>query len=375
MQNRVGIIGGASIIEPENLELSVEETVFLTVRQAMKEAGLQRSDIDTVVQCADDVLDGISINHVYQVEAAGSFLKDESKVERDGAWGAMYAMAKILTGKFQTAMVVAYSKASQVGYSAFSAMSADPFYLRPVGADGDSIAALQAQFYMQASGANEMDFAEIAARNRRKGSLNPRCMQGQGMDLVARDIIDSQPVADPLRELSIARAGDGCVVLFLASEQYIKENSLAASFVQGVGFASDAYYPTFRNLGAVASARMALEKASAQAGMKSTDVDFAEVQEIYAHQELMLYEALQLTGSLSGPRWLRSDANQIQVNPSGGTICSHVPYATGLMRMLEAHLQIQGKAGPVQLKKADRALVHAQAGLAMQSNIVFFLER
>ena len=44
------------------------------------------------------------------------------------------------------------------------------------------------------------------------------------------------------------------------------------------------------------------------------------------------------------------------------------------MRIYEAHLQIMEEAGPVQLKNADLALVHAQAGLAMQSNIVYFLE-
>ncbi|HBS04989.1 MAG TPA: hypothetical protein DEA96_08495, partial [Leptospiraceae bacterium] len=83
------------------------------------------------------------------------------------------------------------------------------------------------------------------------------------------------------------------------------------------------------------------------------------------------------SGSSSGPEWFRSsrDGRGVPVNPSGGTMCSHVPYATGLMRLYEAHLQIMGEAGPVQLGKADLGLVHAQAGLAMQSNIAFFLER
>ena len=72
MNGAVGIVGGASLIEGANIELSVEETVFLTVRNALESSGLSRDQIDTVVQCADDVLDGISINHVYQVEAAGS---------------------------------------------------------------------------------------------------------------------------------------------------------------------------------------------------------------------------------------------------------------------------------------------------------------
>ena len=375
MNGAVGIVGGASLIEGANIELSVEETVFLTVRNALESSGLSRDQIDTVVQCADDVLDGISINHVYQVEAAGSYLKDESKVERDGAWGAMYAVAKLLTGKFQTAMVVAYSKASQVGYSAFSGMIADPFFLRPVGADGDSMAGLQAHYYMQ-TGATEKDFAAVAAKNRRQGLSNPRAMVGEGMDVSEDDILNSNPVAEPIRELSTAHAGDGCVVLILATRDYIQSHGLQASYIRGLGFASDAYYPTFRKLSEIASARVALEKAIIHAGVQPSDVDFAEVQEIYAHQEIMLYESLSLCGDSRGWDWSRKnrESDAISVNPSGGTLCSHVPYATGLMRIYEAHLQIMEEAGPVQLKNADLALVHAQAGLAMQSNIVYFLE-
>lgn len=373
---RIGIIGGAARLEKENRELSVEETVFYTVKQALESCGLEREQIDTVIQCADDVLDGISIQHVYQVEAAGSLLKDESKVERDGAWGAMYAMAKLLTGKFQTAMVVAYSKCSQIGYSPFTGMMADPFFLRPVGLDGDSAAALQARFYMERSGATEETFAELAARNRKNGVRNPRTIPEEAVEMQASEILSSEPLAEPVREWSRARTGDGCVVLFLASESFIRENGKNASFIRSAGFAGDAYYPTFRRLDSLASVGAALQQAEKRGNVSSSDVDFAELHECYAHQELMLYEALGWCER--GSEYFREANTDFQgsrpVNVSGGTMCSHVPYATGLMRLLEGHLQITGQAGPVQLPRADLALVHAQAGLAMQSNIVFFLE-
>lgn len=376
---RAGIIGGASLIERANTELSVEEAVFYTVKQGLESIGWDRSEVQTVVQCADDVLDGISINHVYQVEAAGSFLKDESKVERDGAWGAMYAMAKILTGKFQTAMVVAYSKCNQVGYSAFTGMNADPFFLRPVGVDGDGLAGLQARHYMQASGASEADLAAVTVKNRLNASRNPRAMAGEGAELDTEAVLASPFVAEPIRELDCAQAGDGCVVLFLASDDYIKSNKLDASYIRSVGFASDRYYPTFRKLDRVESARVAVEKATTRAGLNPADVDFAEVHECYGYQELMLYESLGLVPEGHGLDFLRQGASQkegrLPVNASGGALGSHIPYAAGLMRMLEAHLQIQGRAGTNQLGKADLALVHGQAGLAMQSNIAFFLER
>ncbi|HMX57388.1 MAG TPA: hypothetical protein PKE49_12740, partial [Leptospiraceae bacterium] len=90
---RIGVIGHGISIERENLDQSTEDLVFVTVKKALRETGLTIEEIDTIVQAGDDIMDGIAINHVYTVEPAGSFLKDESKVERDGAWAVHYAMA------------------------------------------------------------------------------------------------------------------------------------------------------------------------------------------------------------------------------------------------------------------------------------------
>ncbi|MCB1169908.1 MAG: hypothetical protein KDK25_06215, partial [Leptospiraceae bacterium] len=149
-----------------------------------------------------------------------------------------------------------------------------------------------------------------------------------------------------------------------------------ASFIRSTAFFSDVYYPTFRSLDRLDSVSRAIRKAEEKGGCSAQDVDFAELHECYGHQELMLYEAL--GWSDNGGHYLRSGAAEADgtrpCNVSGGSLCSHVPYATGIMRLYEAHLQLVGEAGPIQLGKADLALVHSQAGLAMQSNIVFFLE-
>jgi len=41
---------------------------------------------------------------------------------------------------------------------------------------------------------------------------------------------------------------------------------------------------------------------------------------------------------------------------------------------MEASLQVQGKAGDVQVKGVKTAVAHAQAGLGMQANLVMVLE-
>ena len=226
---RIGIIGSGMNISEKDLDWSIEDLVFNTVKQTLGKYNMTSDDVDTVVQAADDIMDGIAINHVYTVEPSGSFLKEESKVERDGAWAVQYAMARLMVGKFETAMVVAYSKGSQIDYSAFTGMAADPFYLRPVGADGDSVAALQAQYYSDASGATQEDFANVAVKNRKNGLDNGPEHAKPGGDYTTEQVLGASPIATPLTELTAARTGDGCVVMLLATEEYIKAKGLDAT--------------------------------------------------------------------------------------------------------------------------------------------------
>ncbi|MCE9598001.1 MAG: thiolase domain-containing protein, partial [Spirochaetia bacterium] len=65
---------------------------------------------------------------------------------------------------------------------------------------------------------------------------------------------------------------------------------------------------------------------------------------------------------------------RIPVNPSGGAQCGTILYASGLARIMESHLQVTGRAGGCQIPGARYALAHAQAGLGMQSGIVFVIE-
>lgn len=375
---RVGIIGHAIQIEPENLDQSVEDLVFVTVKKALRDSNITIDEVETIVQAGDDILDGIAINHVYTVEPAGSFLKDESKVERDGAWAVHYAMARLLSGKFKTAMVVAFSKGSQCGLSAFSGMSADPFYLRPVGADSHSIAGLQANYFMRRTGLTEADFAEVARKNRSNGLSNvERTMAGEAGQYSVEQILSAAPIATPITELTAGRVGDGCVVLLLATEEYVKEKKIQGSWITGVGLSGDAYYPTYRDLSGLKHVEIAAGKALQMAGRTIEDMNLLEIYDFYAHQELMLCETLKISKQPIA-EMIRSGETakngRIPVNPSGGAQCGTILYASGLARIMEAHLQVTGRAGGCQIPGAKLALTHAQAGLGMQSGIVFVVE-
>ena len=127
----------------------------------------------------------------------------------------------------------------------------------------------------------------------------------------------------------------------------------------------------------VAAARGAYE----EAGIKNPreEVDMAEVHDCFTITELVIMEDLGFS-----PRGkVIEDVNSgffeldggLAVNPDGGLKCfGHPIGASGLRMIYEVYKQLQGKAGPRQLKKIDIGVTHNLGGypaIAVVSVAVF----
>jgi acetyl-CoA C-acetyltransferase len=183
---------------------------------------------------------------------------------------------------------------------------------------------------------------------------------------------------DPVRELTMAPISDGACALVLASEKRAREITDRPVWIQGVGFCHDAYLRD-RDLSELGSLQIAAQKAYAMAGVKEpmAELDFAEVTERYAHEELMIYEALGLCDKGRGKGLVRSGVTEaggeFPVNPSGGALGADPICATGLIRLVEAVKQIRGEADGYQVEGVGRAVAHGQFGICAQKNAVFVL--
>ncbi len=80
------------------------------------------------------------------------------------------------------------------------------------------------------------------------------------------------------------------------------------------------------------------------------DVDVAELHAPFAHQELILRDALRLSDSVA-------------VNPSGGALAANGLMVAGLLRIAEAATRIMDGS-------ARSALAHATSGPCLQQNLV-----
>ena len=317
----VGIVAWAQSKHAASLpQLRPSEMVHGVVSQALDHAGLEIGKIDAVIGAGDDVLDGRSISNVFVVEAAGGFLKEESKVEEDGAFAAAYAWMRLAAGSGETALVYAYSKPSESGLEAYSAMIADPFFLRPLGVDATISAALAADAYARRYGVDPEAAARVAARSLASAGSNPNAVRGATLEI--DEIVASPRVAGNLGEYDLPARADGACALILATESFAAEHDLPFVAIEGVGWATDGAYLGHRCLEALESARRAGRAAYSMAGLEFAEpgraFEVAELSPISTYHEMMLLEALGFAEEGQGGRGAENSRGANRSRPSSG---------------------------------------------------------
>src|SRR4051812_4556206 len=173
------------------------------VSRCFEGVGLTLDDVDFVMDSGSDVLDGRSISNCGFLGALGAHHKEESRIEEDGLWAALYGTLKIQAGGADVGLIVAYSKSSEADLPAFYATQTEPFYQRGVGIDQTSASGLQASQYLARTGKDEAVLAQVAAYDWSRAQANVGLELGDGAPS-ADDIASSALVASPLRELTVS---------------------------------------------------------------------------------------------------------------------------------------------------------------------------
>jgi len=121
------------------------------------------------------------------------------------------------------------------------------------------------------------------------------------------------------------------------------------AWITGIDHRTECHNPMYRELDDAPSVRIAAKAAGLNAG----DVEVAELQTAFTHEELLLRRVLGL-------------GDQVVVNASGGPLASNPIMASGLARIGYAADHIFGDG--------KRALAHATSGPCLQQNLICILE-
>jgi acetyl-CoA C-acetyltransferase len=381
MNRTVEIVGvGWSGFRSITPDLSYKELVFEAATRAYADAGIDpRRDVNGFVTAAEDYHEGTSIFDEYTPDQLGGALRPMHTIGGDGLHALAAAYMQIASGLMEIVVVEAHSKASNVlTLPEITAFAEDPTYERPLGVHPLALAGLEMQRQVSRGAFSAEQCAAVAAKNKRHALANPAAAHGAALS--AADVLGAEMLAAPLTRLMAAPHADGAIVFVLASGDAARGLRGKAVRVRGVGWANDTPAVDSRDWDGARYARKAGEMAYRTAGIRSPqkEIHFAEVDDTFAHKELMHLEALDLlTAGAAGAETLRgatSAGGQLPVNVSGGSLGEGLLLdATGLARALEVVLQLRGEAGGRQLAGAHTGLAFGWRGLPTTSGAAVIL--
>ena len=373
--DKVAIVGVTQTqYEKEKIDQTYMELTFEVVKKLHNELGITNDDIGCVITSSNDFNDGRTISNMAIQDGVGSVRKSESRVSGDGAFAYVYAAMRILSGEYDTVLVVSHSKCSEGDQYLINNSIFDPFYQRHLGLDQISAAGLMANMYMKKYGITEEQAAKVVAKNRKNALNNPLAHLQQ--EVSVEDVLRSPMLAYPLKELDFPPFSDGAVAMLLTNEENAKKFTDTPVWLGGYASCTDAYYLGHRTMTDLIGLELAAKEAYKMAGIDDPikQLDVCEISENFSTHELMIYESLGFCNKGEGGKFIDSGETQVggtvPVNPSGGVLSSNVAMANGLIRVAEIALQLMGKAGKRQIADAKTGLAYGMNGLCSQGNCV-----
>ncbi len=302
-----------------------------------------------------------------QVGLAGLPLTNVENACSSGATAIREASLAIRAGEHDMVVAIGTEHMTNKFRGALTPDPSDPE--AAVGATMPAVYAMRARRYMEEFGMTREQLALIPVKNKTNAANNP--LAHFRSEITIEDVLESRPIADPLRLHDCSPVTDGAAAVVLASDRAIRKHGkgravrLAASSLRSGTVDVEPTSMTFEPL-TWATAQDAYERA----GIGPDDVGFAEVHDCFSIAEILRVEGLGLFGQGEYPDAVeRGEADisgRLPINPSGGLLGKGHPLGgTGVAQVVELVRQLRGEAGARQIEGARVGLAHCRGGKAV----------
>jgi acetyl-CoA C-acetyltransferase len=290
----------------------------------------------------------------------------------------------VASGMFDVVMVGGVEKMSTLKTEEVTdtlALAVDAEYEFPAGVTFPGLYAEIATAYFARYGSTWEQLAAVSIKNHHNGSLNPKAQfQAEISDIAkkigakrgvtfknAMDFLRSQSnfmVAYPLRLFDCCPISDGGAAAILTSADIAKKFTDTPMYLAGIGQASDSMALHDRaDLTSLRAAVVAGRRAYKMSGLKSDDIDFAEVHDCFTIAELVATEDLGFFERGEGGKAVEEGRTALDgdkpINPDGGLKAKGHPVgATGVGMLYEIWKQLRGEAEKRQVRGAEVGLMH-----------------
>lgn len=373
---RVAIIGVGDTEFGELWDLSFREIGIQAGLAAVADANISADKIDALY------VGNMSAGRFIEQEHIGALIADYTGLARDhipatrveaaGASGGLalrQGFMAVASGLHDIVVVGGAEKmtdVSDVESAIIQSSAADQEWETVLGATFPAVHALIAKRHMHEFGTTREQIADVAVKNHKHGSLNPKAQFQR--EITRETVLGSPLVASPLRVFDCAPSSDGAAAVVLCPLDIAKKFTEVPIEIIGSGQASDTLSLHDRkDICTMEATKVAARRAFAMANLTSKDVDVAEVHDNFTISEILAIEDLGFfkkgEGGKATEAGLTGLQGEVAVNTSGGLKARGDPIgATGLAQAVEIVAQLRGKAEKRQVKDAAVGLTQNVGG-------------
>lgn len=382
---KIGIVGIGHGKFGNRSDASVQELAFEPFKQAIEDANnLRREDIDALVVGSvpeyhmQRSLPGVVAEYV-GMNPRSTWLTEAACASGSAAIRTAYMAIK--SGMHDIVAVIGIQKMRELSTSEILALMGrvgDVQWESIFGTTFPGYYALYANRHMHQFGTSREQIAQIAIKNHHYGALNPNAFFQK--EVTMERVLNSDDVAYPLKVFDCCANADGAACVIMTNEKKAKNFTDTPIWFDGLGSASAEMSILRRpNLFEIPSAVEAAKQAYAQAKVKPSDIQVAEVHDCFTIAEIMAYEDLGFCPKGKGGKFIEERQSyiggKIPVNVDGGLKAKGHPVgATGVSMATEIVKQLRGDAGKRQVSGAEIGLTHNVGGIG-QYCFVHILKR
>src|SRR5215203_3411369 len=372
-------------------KLDNETVAGLIVRvadEALEHAGIEASDVDEIVLGhfnAGFSPQDFTASLVLQANESFRF-KPATRVENACATGSAAVHQAIKTIEAKRARITLVVGVEQMTRTPGPEIGRNLLKASYLPEDGETPGGFAgvfgkiAQSYFQKYGDQSDALAMIAAKNHKNGVANPYAQMRKdlGYEFCRTESEKNPFVAGPLKRTDCSLVSDGAAALVLADVETPLQLKKALAF-RAAEHVQDFLPMSRRDILKFEGCEEAWKRALAAAGIKLSDLSFAEVHDCFTIAELIEYEAMGLApegqGAMAIKEGWTGKEGKLPINPSGGLKSKGHPIgATGVSMHALCAMQLTGTAGDFQVKDAKLAGLFNMGGAAV-ANYVSILER
>jgi acetyl-CoA C-acetyltransferase len=368
----VSIIGVGQTPVGEHWDKSLRHLAYEALSAAMEDASVERADAIYVGNMLSGEISGQAHLGALVADFAGMRGIEAIKIEAACASAAAafrQGLMGVASGYQDVVAVVGVEKMTDdVGskLTAGLAAAADADYETVHGVTFVALNALIMRRYMHEYNLTKEDFANFSVNAHANGANNPNAMFQR--PITKETFLKGGVVANPITLFDASPMADGAAAVIICPTNLAKEFSDKSIRIAASALATDTLSVHDRKDPLwLQAAEDSAQRAYKQAGITPADVDFFELHDAFTIMSALSLEACGFARRGQGTRLAIEGEitlnGRIPICTMGGLKArGHPVGATGLYQIVEAVLQLRGKAGKNQLPNARLGMVQNIGG-------------